>query len=756
MPLDQGHAAPEQESLDMSVCAGQALMVRHSFAKLCDRAAPAPPLLPSSDSSDSEFLSCDEDPQHEQLNVPVRNLGELEPSGVRPCGRSPGRDVCQRARSDLALRYVQDQVQNLPWADCKAGEGYRSNYIHHSERLRLHYGPRSDGLRYNDLACHRRSHPHGRRRDHAAKVKHCIPLRHQKGDAVEEPSPPQGYATGAANGTGTEHFRLYGQGDSSSEAEDCSDCHSWSGASSTHEHAAGQPPHIASDNSFVPAEDSASDLVITHDDPRPQHDHEGRQEDDQRGVRCESEYGCQRCHYGEAFDRAGGGVGRPSSGALGTRGLASATGRSADSDLNGHGIHVSGDGGNNASPHRRAGRLQSRYSRLLGAGLAALVATCAVDRVVPPQSSLPEPSDDIALSGTQWPVLSPEIGVVVPQDPGMAIPQAWQAVEALDMTKRATRAQLQQWLGPQAWKVTKGSHVGLVELYTGRGRLSDAFESLCEGSEAIRLGHMYGQELRSPLGQWFTLSLIELCKPDDVFISFPCKGWCRWSSFNERREPGTRLKILRERLEGRKDLNLLFKIADLQSQGQRHTHAENPQSSLAWSHRGFAECKFGHGFVTFDQCPLGLRHPRSGRPIRKATTLFTTRYSLADHMSQYKCACCGLHDKAEGTFRGRSITSWCEDYTERLALAFVQGMKPGLVESDTILEPPHYDGHIQSNPVERCYVGHDNIIHRAFPAEEPNNPAHEGSEEASQGHVNCLQSHRFRNVQTTDVAAISW
>ena len=244
------------------------------------------------------------------------------------------------------------------------------------------------------------------------------------------------------------------------------------------------------------------------------------------------------------------------------------------------------------------------------------------------------------------------------------------------MARRATRAQLQNWLGPQAWKIAKGSSVGLIELYTGRGRLSDSYELVCTGSEAIRMGHMCGQELRPTEGQWFTMSLIELCRPDDVFISFPCKGWCRWSSFNERREPGTRLKILRERLEGRKDLNLLFKVVDLQSREQRHTHAENPQSSLAWSDVRFSKLKNPHGFVTFDQCSLGLLHPRSGRPIQKATTLFTTRRSLAEHMSQYKCTCKVKRDRAEGTFQGRSVTSWCEDYTERLADALVQGIRP--------------------------------------------------------------------------------
>ena len=74
------------------------------------------------------------------------------------------------------------------------------------------------------------------------------------------------------------------------------------------------------------------------------------------------------------------------------------------------------------------------------------------------------------------------------------------------MSRRATRALLQKWLGPKAWKIAKGSSVGLIELYTGRGRLSDSYELVCNGSEA----HSSGPYVWTTEGQWFTMSLIEL------------------------------------------------------------------------------------------------------------------------------------------------------------------------------------------------------------------------------------------------------
>ncbi|CAE7766960.1 GIP [Symbiodinium sp. CCMP2592] len=328
-----------------------------------------------------------------------------------------------------------------------------------------------------------------------------------------------------------------------------------------------------------------------------------------------------------------------------------------------------------------------------------------------------EPQEEGAYLGTSWPRLSPEVGVDIPVEPGLQLPGAWKATGPLDMNKRATRAQLRTWLSAQAWKIDRGSTVGLIEVYAGRGHLSDAHEQLCEGSEAIRLGYMYGQELRSPEGQWFTLSLIDLCKPRDVYVSLPSKSWCRWSSINERREPGARLRVLRDRLEGRKDMDLLFQIVDRQSRGHRHAHAQNPQTSVAWLDKRFGELKVPHGFVTFDGCALGLRHPRSNRPIRKTTTLFTTARALAEHISQFRCSCDCQHDRAVGSFRGRSVTTWSEEYSKGLAEALIQGMRPGLVEQASFLAPLHYDEHVQSNPVEQCYVGQDGIVHRAYPVD---------------------------------------
>ena len=674
MPQEKLSVTSQEPSVVEQSCVGhvserasQALMVSHVSGAVPESAAQAQPLLESFDISDSEYFSCAEDSDHECLGVPVHYLGGGEPAGLCPRRGALDRNVCQWLRSDLALRDLSPQVQDLPRPSCQMGAKHRPADVQRPARLRVHFGSRAIGFRQDLYVGPRRSHPHGRRHHRVAQVQGCsLPVRCSQGHFEQDGCASKDTSTLGNGSSRVEYYQIWGQcGDS--EAEDQSSCDVRSAAGHTGQsqlRTSGDGLHAAGEagDQFWASSDPSAAREATAQHSGPQLHHECREEDDQGGVRSGAKCHDCRCSYGAFPDRAGCGVRGTSSRVVGKGGMVEASGgtdRRTDLFINGGFEHRERES-RHSIPRR------SRHVGVLGAGLAALIAACHSEIYVPPQHVATDPPED-GLGLTSWPRLSPEVSVEVPCDLGMQLPVAWHAVGARDMSKRATRAQLRDWLGPQSWKIDRGSTVGLIEVYTGRGRLSDSHEELCEGSEAIRLGHMYGQELRSPEGQWFTLSLIELCKPQDVYVSFPCKGWCRWSSFNERKEPGTRLKILQERVESRKDLNLLFAILEKQSGGNRQTHAENPQSSLAWLDRRFRRLKVAHGFVSFDQCRLGLRHPRSGRPIRKSTTLFTTQRSLAEHMSHFKCSCSAKHDRAEGNFQGRSVTSWCEDYSSGLA-----------------------------------------------------------------------------------------
>ena len=266
----------------------------------------------------------------------------------------------------------------------------------------------------------------------------------------------------------------------------------------------------------------------------------------------------------------------------------------------------------------------------------------------------------------------------------------------------------------QAWKLDRGTDVGLVELYAGRARLSDEFEQACPGSEAIRLGLLYGQDLRSAEGQWYALSLIDLCKPRDVFVAFPSRGWCRRSRRDSRKRFEDSRSMLRERREGMKDLSLLFRIVEKQAQAGRFTHAQNPRSSLAWKHCRFQSLRVPHGFAHFHQCMLGLLHPRTGRPICSEMTVFTTSRHMAEYMGRFRCNHTpSAHDHACGSDQCR--TSWCEDYESRFSATLIAGMGLGAVPGDTEYESPHFAEHIFANSVQPCFVASTGMIHQAFP-----------------------------------------
>ena len=174
---------------------------------------------------------------------------------------------------------------------------------------------------------------------------------------------------------------------------------------------------------------------------------------------------------------------------------------------------------------------------------------------------------------TKWPVLSPEVAVgEIEHQAELTLPQAWKAVPA-DFAKNASRARLKEWLGPQSWKLDKGVQVQLIEVFAGRARLSDEFESA--GGVSIRVGRAWGQELRGEEARWLLRSLVKVTCPKDVFIAFPCKSYCRWSQYNLCRSLETRQKILRERLASRSDLDMVFEIIELQSKCGRYVTRES-------------------------------------------------------------------------------------------------------------------------------------------------------------------------------------
>ena len=217
-------------------------------------------------------------------------------------------------------------------------------------------------------------------RDRAAQVQGGVPLRHPEGDFGTAPAAPQG----AASGT---HLWRRGPSTFSSTASAAAAATKPKiAATVTVEQVkaaqATMPPNnirtMPSCSDFLPAKDFASDFASSCN-TRLQHDHEGREADDQRGVWCSTQCGCERRHHGEALDRAGAGVGGarqqnswPVQRGFGIRRLSEHRPR-GDS-----GINIPRDRGRLTGSHRRASRVQSRFPRFLGASLR-----CGLSRASP-------------------------------------------------------------------------------------------------------------------------------------------------------------------------------------------------------------------------------------------------------------------------------------------------------------------------------------------------------------------------------------
>ena len=115
---------------------------------------------------------------------------------------------------------------------------------------------------------------------------------------------------------------------------------------------------------------------------------------------------------------------------------------------------------------------------------------------------------------------------------------------------------------------------------------------------------------------------------------------------------------------------MLFEVLwRMQRSRNHHCHGENPCTSLAWKHQLFRRLRpWGLQWVTWDQRATGLRHPdpSDGRSHQKRTTLATTSTAVRTHLEPRTCKCTRPHAVLQGTWRGRSLTSYAESYNSQL------------------------------------------------------------------------------------------
>ena len=260
--------------------------------------------------------------------------------------------------------------------------------------------------------------------------------------------------------------------------------------------------------------------------------------------------------------------------------------------------------------------------------------------------------------------------------------------------------ELVNWLGPQAWKLQHP--VRLIEFFGGtQHRVSR--EAASRGHVAITLGIAHGQDLRGKRALRLSKALLDYTCPPDILVAWVCTPWSAWATFNERKGDlkGTDMgdRIRRQRQEGLQYISLFHILWRRQLAGSRHATGENP-----WTSRAFLEAPFLSGqfpreswWGCLDQCQIGLAPPwPNGQHQRhqKRTCFVSSRSQLAQNLSlccDEGCRARYEHVPLAGSWKGRALTSWAEDYPPRLAQLLCDSMEI-YPEPDATALPAHDEG----------------------------------------------------------------
>ena len=264
-----------------------------------------------------------------------------------------------------------------------------------------------------------------------------------------------------------------------------------------------------------------------------------------------------------------------------------------------------------------------------------------------------------------------------------------------------TRTDLEAFLG-QDYQYLLDSPPGTVtlfEVFAGEARTSDC-EERC-GGLAIRMGLRYGHNLNQSHQRACVRALAHLLEPDDIWVSWPCTYVGSWSRYNMSRGEATRKQILEGRRQTKAHLALFHDLFKLQSERSLGCHGENPEGSLAFEYPCIKDLQRNYSvyWAKFPQCAFGLKHPANSVPMLKVTEVMSTDSQLVEALNSKTCTCKPTpqghrHERVAGTYHGRDISSWAEDYPPALAKAIVTGMLKS-----------RQDRHYKASLIDECYAG---------------------------------------------------
>ena len=259
------------------------------------------------------------------------------------------------------------------------------------------------------------------------------------------------------------------------------------------------------------------------------------------------------------------------------------------------------------------------------------------------------------------------------------------------------------WVAQEMWSYfqTKGDvskqfsskNHDLMEIYCSQDSELTK-QGLKVGLAATRFGLRDG-DLSTEQGRRCLYDRLWVYRPEHVWMSPKCRAWCRWATFNMHRSPTSAQKVLSSREEDRVHLLLCSAIMELQHfRDKCHFHLEQPVGShMMFQEEMHAIVENTHR-ATCDMCVAGqLKHPDTGKPIRKSTQIFTSSSILHRCLESLKCPRDHEHSVVAGSCilpdgKRCAVSRFTELYTRTFAHKVCKALKCSLQVREAVVALP--------------------------------------------------------------------
>ena len=170
--------------------------------------------------------------------------------------------------------------------------------------------------------------------------------------------------------------------------------------------------------------------------------------------------------------------------------------------------------------------------------------------------------------------------------------------------------------------------------------------------------------------------------PDLLVVAWPCTVWSPLQFLGQMTQERYD-RLLRRQQEDRETfLNLVHEMVKYQrSRGKAHL-GENPWTSRAWKEVPIQAAYEGEAYGRCDMCCYGLKHPGTGRKLKKPTCLAGTPEIV--EACAARCKCVERHDYTLGTYKDKtgthSVAEFAGGYTKAFARKVVSAAEKFLDE----------------------------------------------------------------------------